>query len=97
MPLPTPMFAAFQGKPDLTGYTALPARIDLDQLNTKVTWGEKISRTMDFTKEDAADDLLLNEVIWRSVRGENSHAPAPTRAAFVVTHGTANANPDDDD
>ncbi|HVM60766.1 MAG TPA: beta-propeller fold lactonase family protein [Verrucomicrobiae bacterium] len=93
----TPMFAAFQGKPDLTPYTMLPARIDLNQLNAKVTWGEKISRTMDFTKEDAADDLLLNEVIWRSVRGEDSLMPAPTRAAFVVTHGTRNARADDDD
>ncbi|MGO9527453.1 MAG: bifunctional YncE family protein/alkaline phosphatase family protein [Verrucomicrobiia bacterium] len=90
-----PMFAAFQGKPDLAGYTALPARINLNQLNTQVTWGEKVSRTMDFTKEDAADDLLLNEVIWRSVRGENSHAPAPTRAAFVVEHGETKADTDD--
>jgi len=93
----TPMFAAFQAKPDLTGYAALPARVDLDQKNVRNTWGEQMSRTMDFTREDTADDLLLNEVIWRSVRGDNSPMPAPTRAAFVVTHGTANANPDDDD
>jgi YVTN family beta-propeller protein len=92
-----PMFAAFQGKSDLATYTALPARIDLDERNTKVTWGEKVSETMDFTKEDAADDLLLNEVIWRSVRGENSHAPAPVHAAFVVIHGNPNAKADDDD
>jgi hypothetical protein len=92
-----PMFAAFQGKPDLTPTPRFPARIDLDELNTKVTWGEKVSETMDFTKEDAADDLLLNEVIWRSVRGENSHAPAPVHAAFVVIHGNAKAKVDDDD
>jgi DNA-binding beta-propeller fold protein YncE len=90
-----PMFAAFQGKPDPAAYTALPAHIDLNELNAKVTWGTKISQTMDFTKEDAADDLLLNEVIWRSVRGENSHAPAPTRAAFVVEHGKTKADDDD--
>ena len=40
---------------------------------------------MDFTKEDAADDLLLTEIIWRSVRGANSPMPAPVRAAFVFT------------
>jgi hypothetical protein len=40
---------------------------------------------MDFSKEDAADDLQLNEVIWRSVRGPNSPMPAPRRAAFVFT------------
>jgi WD40 repeat protein len=92
-----PMFAAFQAKPDLTAYTALPARVDTNQLNTKVTWGEKTSETMDFTREDAADDLLLNEVIWESVRGENSHAPAPIHAAFVVIHGKAKAKVDDND
>jgi DNA-binding beta-propeller fold protein YncE len=93
----TPMFAAFQAKPDLAAYAALPARIDLDQKNVQNTWGERVSRTMDFTREDAADDLLLNEVIWRSVRGDDSPMPAPTRAAFVVTHGDANAKADDND
>ena len=38
---------------------------------------------MDFSKEDAADDLALNEVVWRSVRGANSPMPAPRRAGFV--------------
>jgi hypothetical protein len=41
---------------------------------------------MNFTKEDAADDLALNEVIWQSVKGENSIMPAPVRAAFVFNH-----------
>jgi hypothetical protein len=38
---------------------------------------------MDFSVEDAADDLLLNEIVWRSVRGAGSPMPAPRRAAFV--------------
>ncbi len=46
---------------------------------------------MDFTREDAADDLRLNEVIWRSIRGPDQPMPAPVRAAFVF------ADPDDDD
>ena len=49
---------------------------------------------MDFSKEDAVDDLLLNEVIWRSVRGDDSPMPPPTRAGFVFTHGKS--KPDDD-
>ena len=92
----TPMFAAFQATPDATPYTGLPARIDLDRRNVSETsWGARISRTMDFSKEDAADDLLLNKVIWQSVRGENSPVPPPTRAAFVVTHGKGDADDDD--
>ena len=34
----------------------------------------------------SADDLLLNEIIWRSVRGADSPMPAPVRAAFVFAH-----------
>ena len=38
---------------------------------------------MDFAREDAAADLLFNEVLWRSVRGSKSPMPAPVHAAFV--------------
>ena len=41
---------------------------------------------MNFAREDAVDDLLLNEVIWRSVRGADNPMPAPVRAAFVLAH-----------
>ncbi|MBI3850509.1 MAG: bifunctional YncE family protein/alkaline phosphatase family protein [Verrucomicrobia bacterium] len=82
----TPMFNSFQPKPDLRSYAALPANVDLTERNTKLAWGSEKSRKMDFTKEDAADDLLLNEVIWRSVKGAESPMPAPVRAAFVFVH-----------
>ena len=49
---------------------------------------------MDFSKEDAADDLRLNDIIWRSVRGPESLMPAPHRAAFVFARSGAK---DDDD
>jgi hypothetical protein len=90
----TPMFNAFQSTPDVRPYAALPARIDSQEKNTKTSWGEKVSRTMDFSKEDAADDLLLNEVIWRSVRGDDSPMPAPTRAGFVFVHGKLKSDDD---
>ena len=35
---------------------------------------------------DAADDFLLNEVIWRSVRGPDNPMPSPVRAGFVLGH-----------
>ncbi|HSH92719.1 MAG TPA: bifunctional YncE family protein/alkaline phosphatase family protein [Roseimicrobium sp.] len=89
----TPMFHSFQAKPDLSPYFAKPAQVELDQKNLKTAWGADKSRKMDFTKEDAADDLLLNEIIWRSVRGPQSKMPSPVRAAFVFTH----AAKDDDD
>ena len=81
----TPMYSSFQSKPDLAPYKAKPARIDLDELNKKTAWGGKASQRMNFTKEDAVDDLVLNEIIWKSIRGANSPMPAPRRAAFVFT------------
>lgn len=89
----TPMVNSFQATPDVRPYTGLPPRIDLEERNTKTSWGERESRKMDFSKEDAADDLLLNEVIWRAVRGEDSRMPPPTRAGFVFVHRSQ----DDDD
>ena len=51
---------------------------------------------MDFTREDAADDFKLNEVIWHSIRGPDSPMPPPVRAAFVRTRVKTAADRDDD-
>ncbi|HEX3134908.1 MAG TPA: alkaline phosphatase family protein, partial [Planctomycetota bacterium] len=88
-----PMYGAFTRTPDLAPYDALPATVDLEQKNQKTAWGAKQSAQMEFAKEDAADDLLLNQVIWHAVRGAESPMPAPVRAAFVRVQ----ARDDDDD
>jgi DNA-binding beta-propeller fold protein YncE len=79
-----PMFSCFQSEPDLRTYQALPARFDLERKNTRQAWGGDLD--LDFTKEDAADDLMLNEIVWRSVRGGGSPMPVPVRAGFVFGH-----------
>lgn len=89
-----PMHRSFTGKQDLRPFTALPSNVDLQQRNAVTAWGSNLSRKMDFTKEDAADDLLLNEVIWRSIRGDDSSMPAPKRAAFVRVHGDGDEDDD---
>jgi DNA-binding beta-propeller fold protein YncE len=76
-----PMFNSFQPKPDLKPYVVEAPRIDLTEKNAEHAWGGKLK--MNFAKEDAADDLLLNEAIWRSVRGADNKMPAPVRAGFV--------------
>ena len=78
-----PMFNSFQAEPDLQPYTALAANVDLQATNSLAAWGSQIR--FNFAKEDAADDLLFNEVIWRSVKGADQPMPAPVRAGFVLT------------
>ncbi len=88
-----PMYHSFQAKADLTAYNHVVPAVDLQEKNKATAWGSKISEKFNLAKEDAADDLLLNEVVWRSVKGANSPMPAPVRAAFVMPRDA----PDDDD
>jgi len=88
-----PMWASFGDKLDLTPFKARPAEVDLEAVNGKLAWGARASQQMDFSAPDKADDIKLNEIVWRSVRGEHSPMPAPRRAAFYKAH----AKDDDDD
>jgi DNA-binding beta-propeller fold protein YncE len=88
-----PMWTSFGDRADLAPFKARPAQVDLDERNGKLAWGERESRRMDFSGPDKADDIQLNEIVWRSVRGPSSPMPAPRRAAFYKAH----AKDDDDD
>jgi YVTN family beta-propeller protein len=87
-----PMWASFTDTATPTPYKALPAQVDLTEKNTKLSWGAKESQKMDFSEPDKADDIKLNQIVWRSVRGADSPMPAPVRAAFYKAH-----KKDDDD
>ncbi len=80
----TPMTAAFRDPANPAPYVAKPANVPLDEKNSILAWGSRQSGKMNFAVEDAADDIQLNEIIWRSVRGADSKMPAPVRAAFFI-------------
>jgi phospholipase C len=73
----TPMYASFAAEPDLTPYNVLPAQIDLNEKNTPKSYGSRASAKMDFDDEDRAPMHLLNEIIWKSVKGADSPMPPP--------------------
>jgi hypothetical protein len=80
------MFNAFQTQADLTPFDSAPAGVDLQERNGPKAWGSVDSGKMDFSREDATDEQLLNEIVWHSVRGPNQPMPAPVHAAFVFAH-----------
>jgi Phosphoesterase family len=86
--LAMPMMASFQKDPELHPYEHLVPKTDRTKLNAKTAFGAEESAHMDFSKEDAADDLVLNEIIWRNVRGAKSPMPAPTRRAWILSNDT---------
>ena len=88
-----PLWATFADHADLAPYVERPAQVDLDARNTKLAWGSRDSQRMDFSAPDKADDIKLNEIVWRSVRGPKSPMPGPVRAAFYKAHPKG----DDDD
>ena len=78
-----PLSTCFTSQPDFKPYKSKPANVDLEQKN--MVWNKSAERSQhwNFAREDAAPDLDLNEVVWKSVKGEDSVMPAPRRSAFV--------------
>ena len=78
-----PLFDLFTAKPTLTPYQVKAAQVNLEERN--LAWNKSAERSelFNLAKEDAAPDLDLNEVVWKSVKGENSVMPAPRRSGFV--------------
>jgi YVTN family beta-propeller protein len=73
----TPMYVAFGTNPDMTPFSHVNAEVDLNAKNNLRAWGARESRKMDFDDVDRNPPFLLNEIIWRSVKGADSPMPLP--------------------
>ncbi len=82
-----PLFNSFTAKSDTSAYNVVPAGIDINQRNTATTSSAVLSSRFDLSRADAVPDALLNQVIWKAVRGEAAVMPAPRRSAFVKIQG----------
>jgi YVTN family beta-propeller protein len=82
-----PMVHSFMAKPDLSGFTALPARIDLMTRNPPQGYGAITSASMDFREYDRVDEDALNRILWHSIKGVNVPYPAPVRRALPTPLG----------
>ncbi len=76
-----PMFNSFQNEPKLDPYTALPPNLDLHATNELAGWGSQLK--LNYAREDAVDDKLFSEIIWRAVKADGRPMPAPVHAGFV--------------
>ncbi len=92
----TPLYHAFQGKPDLAPFQRRDTRVSLDEKNAPTAWGAEASAAMNLDEEaDLAPDIAFNEIIWRSVRGAASSMPPPVHTAFVRLVGEVEEDEDD--
>ena len=70
--------------------------VPLNERNTPASFGSPQSLTMDFSVEDRAPEALLNEILWRSIRGAHATMPPPRRSLFV-SPASRSADADDDE
>ena len=80
----TPMWRSFTNKTTLAPYNFIPANVNLNDINPATSekselakWSEKF----DWSKEDKVPDMVMNEILWRGIKGIS--APPPVRAAFL--------------
>ncbi len=83
----SPMFASFTAAADATPYVHVPAKVDLNAVNTATAYGAERSSKMDFSEYDKVDDFALNEILWRSIKGE--HAPLPPAVRRAIAYRPA--------
>src|SRR5437763_5735102 len=89
----TPLYNAFQTTPNATPFYRFVPNVPLDERNAPSASGASASAAMDFSDADVAPAGLLNEIIWRSVKGAHSQMPPPRRSIFM----RPGAPGDDDD
>jgi hypothetical protein len=82
-----PMVNSFMAKPDLSGFTAVPAQIDLMTRNPAQGYGAATSARMDFSEYDRIDEDALNRILWHSIKGVTVAYPAPVRRALPTPLG----------
>jgi YVTN family beta-propeller protein len=75
-----PLRDAFGTTPDTSVYVAAHPSIPMTETNPDTGRLARLSRGMDFRKEDRVDDALLNHVLWRAVKGPIAPEPVPRRA-----------------
>src|SRR5262245_40390526 len=86
-PAAPPMVNSFMPKPDLSTFTAIPARIDLMTKNPDQGYGATVSARMDFREYDRIDEDALNRILWHSIKGVDVPYPAPVRRALPTLYG----------
>jgi hypothetical protein len=58
-----PMYDGFAMQPDLRPYDVLPETIDVTEKNTRHAYGAAASARMNWSREDAVDDRVLNDIL----------------------------------
>ncbi len=74
-----PLREIWADSPDLRPYTALTPAQSLDEMNERGTRESRESAKLDLDIEDAADEGLFNQILWRTIKGPQAPYPGAHR------------------
>jgi hypothetical protein len=81
----TPMYGAFHLRPDTASYSARKPTTDLDAKNAAAS-EPPLLRSIDYSEPDQlslAQEIALNQAIWRSIKGNVPYPGAVRRYGFT--------------
>jgi hypothetical protein len=80
-----PLRMIFSAQPDLTPYSAITPKVDLNERNPPAPPQPATGMSsLDFSRPDAVDDDTLNRILWRAIKGEDLPYPGAKRAPVLV-------------
>ena len=78
-----PILQSITDSADFSPYSFIAPKIDINQKNLKSAYGAKLSKKLNFTREDAIPDREYNKILWKAIKGKDAVVPAPVHSAFV--------------
>lgn len=79
-----PLHWAFVARPDTSAYVASRPGVPMDEINPSHGRMAMLSRRLDLTLEDRADEELFNRVLWEMIKGPD--VPYPRRVLGYLSH-----------
>lgn len=83
----TPMWRCFTDTVNRTPFTSIAPGVDLTEVNKGSAWHNVQSEKLNLAREDQSPDGLMNTILWKALKGENTPLPVTTRAAWVIREG----------
>ena len=78
-----PLHDIWRKDPDLRPYALLVPTVNLDDINPSNTREARESARLDLRFEDVANEDLLNNILWRTLKGPSVPYPGPRRISLL--------------
>jgi hypothetical protein len=83
-----PMWRCFSDTVNRNGFNVVAAGVDLNEVNSATnpkatSYLMRMSEKLDLSREDRANEQLMNEILWKYVKGERAKLPTLRQAPWV--------------